>query len=237
MLRRRADRPRSARRAGAPSPATWKWARSRATSSRRSAPPGFWKTRTFAAHAGRAAPRIRRSAGARARARGVGLSRPSRRTCARPWRGTWPAMPARRPRAAADGLFAIAAPHVSPAGRLAILPRRVPHAAARAPRPHLRDPGHLALRRARELRPDAQDLPHAAGRRAHRPAAWWTGWPRAAATAWRWRITATPSSTPWNCRWSSCSTCWGPACGSCRFCAAPSRTACTRAACPKTTTA
>ena len=114
-------------------------------------------------------------------ARRLGLPGRCRKPCARPWRSIWPAQaparearrrPVRHRRAARQS-----------GGRLAILSRRLPHAAARTPRPHVRDPGHLALRRAREIRPDAQEL---LARRWARPSpisAWWTGWQSAAASA------------------------------------------------------
>ena len=52
---------------------------------------------------------------------------------------------------ARDGLIGIAAPHVSPEGGWRVLPRRLSGARPRTSRPHLRDPGDLALRRAREF--------------------------------------------------------------------------------------
>src|ERR1039458_2379957 len=55
-----------------------------------------------------------------------------------------------------------------PAGRVAKLPGGVRPAAPPTQGPDVRDPGHVALRRAGDIRPDAQDVPHAAGRRDRR---------------------------------------------------------------------
>jgi predicted class III extradiol MEMO1 family dioxygenase len=54
---------------------------------------------------------------------------------------------------------------------MAIVPRGLPQAEARAPRPHLRDSGHLALGRAGKVRVDAQEVPDAARGKPDGPAA------------------------------------------------------------------
>ncbi len=107
----------------------------------------------------------------------------------------------RRSSGEANGdLFAIAAPHVSPQGGWQILPRGLRHAAAGTQGPHVRDSGDLALRRAGDFRPDAQDVPHAAGRCASRHGAGRLAGGTRRQRCRAWKTTATASNTPWSCR-------------------------------------
>ena len=199
VFRRAADGTGPARRAGAH--------HRRPGSGRDRAAPGrdaeharvSWKTRTSRACEAERRREFAGETGARAGARGRGVSRPSpdalRQTMARYMAGG-----ARGAAAAAGDLFAIAAPHVSPEGGWQSY-----RAAYRLLRPEHRDrtfvilatshygePGKFGLTRKTFRTPlgRSRDRPRAGGLagRARRRA------------PWRWRITATPSSTPWSCR-------------------------------------
>ena len=158
--------------------------------------PAFWKTRRSERMQAERKREFAAAAGARTGACRVGVSRRSRRS-ARDDGGVHDGgvEAAGAGRAVRDRRAARES-----RGRLAIVPGGVRDAAAGAQGSHLRDSGDLALRRAGEVRADAQVA--SARRWATRGPTrrWWTGWPSAAARAWRWKTTATPSSTPWNCR-------------------------------------
>ena len=112
-----------------------------------------------------------------------------------------PYMDGARARRRSNGdLFAIAAPHVSPEGgwqiyRAAYEMLRPEHRGS-----HVRDSGDLALWRAGAIRPDAQDIPHAVGRCADGLGNGGLAGGARRRRRSRWKTTATPSNTPWNCR-------------------------------------
>ena len=113
--------------------------------------PGRRDFRARCSRSGAASSRRARSANRRMRVRRIPRSPTS---CARPWRSTWPA----RRRADADGdLVGIAAPHVSPEGGWQSYRAAYGMLRPGAPGPHLRDSGDVALRRAGEVRADAQE--------------------------------------------------------------------------------
>ena len=90
-----------------------------------------------------------------------------------------PSKPAARKRNGDGPLIGIAAPHVSPEGGKRQLRGGVSRAAARRRRADLRRARHVALRRARSLRADAQTVRDAVRRRAAPSWRWSTSWRRA----------------------------------------------------------
>ena len=201
------DRSRPARRAGPDHGRPGGRATSKRAWSRRSAPAASWKTR----HSERMEKRRQREFAEAprrdARARGLGLSGRNRaaarnharvhgRHGRRSRRGRWPCWASPRRTSARPA-----------AGNRISRPMAC---MGPATRPHLHRAGHVALRRAGALRPDAQAVRHADRRKPDGYRRWSIGWPTRAGARCTWRTTATPSSTPSNSRCCSCNTSTGP---------------------------